>query len=339
MKNIQLIKKTAIGIFSALFLFPLCLSVSADALELVPVGQAVGITLDMDGVSVVNTAEVKGYDGKSYTPAEDAGIKTGDTVTEINGEKINSASRLAETVNENGENQLTVKVKRGDDEKIVTVKAILSADDGHYRIGVWAKDAASGIGTVTYYNPESKEFGALGHQISEPPSEDALPISGGSILKSAVVSIERGEKGVPGELMGVFSEDKEKIGTVTENTVVGIKGILDGETNLGCDKTPIPVAERDEVYEGAAEIRSNIEGEKIETFSVEIQKINGDKEDTRGMVVKVTDPRLLEKTGGIVRGQSGSPIIQDGKLVGAVTHVFVNDPTRGYGIFMENMLK
>ncbi|MBE5039288.1 SpoIVB peptidase [Oscillospiraceae bacterium DSM 107454] len=311
----------------------------AKAQVLVPVGQTVGVTLDMEGVTVVDTADVESYDGKKYTPAKDAGIRPGDVIETINGTQMQSAQQLEELVNEQGETDLQVKFRRGEEEKECKVKAALSSLDGHYRIGVWIKDAASGIGTVTYFDPETKEFGALGHGITQQKEQEALPIQGGSILKAAIVSVQKGSKGQPGELIGVFAEDKEKLGSVQSNTMVGLKGVLDGTVKLNASMEPIPVAERTEVTEGAAQILSNIAEDKIEEFDIEIQKINKDEDSTKGMVIHVTDQELLEKTGGIVQGMSGSPIIQNGKLVGAVTHVFVNDPTRGYGIFMDLMLQ
>ena len=223
-------------------------------------------------------------------------------------------------------------------EKHCRTKAILSQKDGHYRLGIWIKDAASGLGTVTYANPETGDFGALGHSISEGVNEEVLTIQSGEVWKASIVSVQKGSKGQPGELIGVFSEGKEKIGEIQSNTTVGLKGKLDKIENFDVISDAIPVAERDTVCEGEAEILANIEENKIERFSVEIQKINKNESDSKGMVVKITDQRLLSKTGGIVQGMSGSPILQNGKFVGAVTHVFVNDPTRGYGIFIENML-
>ena len=314
-------------------------SVFAEGRTLVPVGQTVGVTLDMEGVTIVDTADVESYDGKRYAPAKEAGLKAGDVVEEINGTVIKSAQQLEELVNDQGESTLEVKAKRQGEEKQFQVQAALSSADGHYRMGVWIKDAASGIGTVTYFDPQTREFGALGHGISENPDQEAIPIQGGSILKATVVSIQKGGKGQPGELVGVFTEGKEKLGSIASNTVVGLRGSLDAKAELDTIMEPVPVADRSEAQEGPAEILSNIEGNKVDTFSIEIQKINKDADNTKGMVVKVTDPRLLEKTGGIVQGMSGSPILQNGKLICAVTHVFLNDPTRGYGIFMDLMLR
>ncbi len=310
----------------------------ADEIQLIPVGQTVGVTLDMEGVTVVDTTDVEDYEGKRHTPAKDAGIRSGDVIEVINGIPITSAKQLEEVVNNQGDQELKVLVKHKGEEKNCNAKAVLSNKDGHYRLGVWIKDAASGIGTVTYFNPKTKEFGALGHGISEASYDEVLQVDGGEVWMANVVSIQKGSKGQPGELVGVFAEGKEKLGEVKSNTKVGLKGVLESSDCLHTNTEPIAIAAREEVYEGKAEILANIEGNQVEQFSVEIKKINKDVTNPKGMVIKVTDPKLLEKTGGIVQGMSGSPIIQNGKFVGAITHVFVNDPTRGYGIFIENML-
>ena len=313
-------------------------SVSAEEKSLIPVGKTIGITLNLSGVIVTDTADVTDYEGNKTSPAKKAGIEPGDSIEKINGYNVMSAKDFEKIINENGASPLNITLTRNGKTKELTVNASLSCIDGFYRIGVWIKDAASGIGTITYVDSSTKEFGALGHAISETPNSTPIPISGGNILDATVVSVQKGEKGTPGELIGVFTDGKEKLGKISSNEPIGIKGTLIDNSNIIERLEKVPIAQRQEVYEGEAEIRSNIEGDKIESFSVEIQKINKDESNTRGMIIKVTDNKLLERTGGIVQGMSGSPILQNGKIVGAVTHVFVNDPTRGYGIFIENML-
>jgi len=327
-------RKIGIGLFSLFFLFS-GISAWAEEMYLVPIGKTVGVTLDMKGVTIVDTTDVEDYDGKRHTPAKDASFRSGDSIISINGVAIQSAKHLEEVVNTQGDQEMEIVFERQNQIRQTKAKAALSNKDGHYRLGIWIKDAASGIGTVTYYNPATKEFGALGHGISE-DADEILPIQGGELWKASVVSVQKGSRGQPGELIGVFAEGNEKLGEVSSNTEVGLKGILTHETESISDA--IPIATRSEVQEGEAEILSNIEEDKIEAFSVKIQKINKDPNNTKGMIVKVIDEKLLEKTGGIVQGMSGSPIVQNGKLVGAITHVLVNDPTRGYGIFIENML-
>lgn len=333
----QLRKKSVhfllLTLFFSFFNFP----AYAEEIFLIPMGQTIGVTLDMKGVTIVDTTDVEDYENKRHTPAKDAGLRSGDCIESIDGMEITSAKQLEDVVNNCGENTVDIIFRRNGKTDSCKIKPELSNKDGHYRIGVWIKDAASGIGTITYCNPETGAFGALGHGISDPTAE-VLSITGGDLWEANVVSVQKGGKGNPGELIAVFSEGKGKLGEVESNSTVGLKGkIQEGEIER-ISTPPIPIAKREEVTEGTAEIWANVEEEKVEHFSVEIQKINKDTESTKGMIIKITDERLLSKTGGIVQGMSGSPIIQGGKLVGAVTHVFVNDPTRGYGIFIENML-
>ena len=317
----------------------LCQAVGyAEERQLVPVGQTVGVTLDMKGVTVVDTTDVEGYDGKRSAPARDAGLVSGDIIEEMNGRAVASAREFEEAIKEQEGKTVTLLVRHGEEMRESSLTPALSNADGQYRIGVWIKDAASGIGTVTYYDPKTREFGALGHGIADDVQGEPVRVKCGEILNAQIVSVQKGGRGQPGELVGVFCENREKLGTVVSNTETGLKGVLDDGAAFDTTTDAIPVARRDEVQEGAAEILANVEEGKIETFSVEIQKINKDEKNPKGLVIKVTDPRLLDRTGGIVQGMSGSPLIQNGKLAGAVTHVFVSDPTRGYGILMETML-
>lgn len=305
---------------------------------LVPIGQTVGVTMDMKGITVVDIADVECYDGVFVAPAKDAGIRTGDIIESVDGKTMNSVSDFEKFIEDADESEVEIVIKRDGKKKAFCVKPAQSSQDGKFRLGVWVKDSVSGIGTITYLNPETGEFGGLGHGITEQSAGKITDVSGGEIVDARIVSIQKGGKGQPGELIGIFTETDSILGNVTENSEVGIKGEVSKTADLMQIMDAIPVAKRDEVKTGKAEILSNIEEGKIEKFSIKIQRINRDENNPKGMVIKVIDPSLLEKTGGIVQGMSGSPIIQDGKLVGAVTHVFVNDPTRGYGIFLENML-
>lgn len=303
---------------------------------LVPVGQTVGVTMNMKGVTVVDIADVDEGDGRFVSPAGNAGIRVGDVIESVDGKSVTSAKDFDEMVS-NAKDELTLVAHRDGKKKTFSVKPIRSSQDKKFQLGIWVKDTVSGIGTVTYLNPKNGEFGGLGHGIAENKNGEVVNISQGEIVDARIVSVQKSGKGQPGELVGVFSDQDKVLGYINENTEVGIKGVvIDGELKKALDA--IPVAKREEVKIGTAEMLSNIEDGKIERFQVEIQKINRDSKNPKGMVVKITDKKLLEKTGGIVQGMSGSPILQNGKLVGAVTHVFVNDPTRGYGIFIENML-
>lgn len=303
---------------------------------LIPVGKTVGITVSTDGVSVVNTAEFETSDGKMCSPAAESGILPGDILKELGGRKITSSHDLEDATKNLKAEELTIVYERSGERHEAGITPRADISDGRLRLGVWVKDSASGIGTITYFDPDSKDFGALGHGICSPDGR-LIGITGGSISEAEISSVKKGERGAPGELSGTFSDSSYVLGEVGANTDTGVFGHITKDIeNIGADA--VPVAKRDEVHEGDAKIMSNTEGSNVSEYSVKITKINDDESSHKGMIIKVTDSALLEKTGGIVQGMSGSPIIQDGKLVGAITHVFINDPTRGYAIFIENML-
>ncbi|MBR5614119.1 MAG: SpoIVB peptidase [Clostridia bacterium] len=305
--------------------------------SVIPGGNCIGVTLCTDGVLVVSTSEVTSEDGTHTSPAENAGIKPGDLIQSFNGTEISSVEDLNNAILDSGGKNSSVVFKRKNKnvETLLTPKK--SYQDGTYRIGAWVKDAASGIGTMTFYNPKTKSFAALGHGICDSDTGNILTVDTGSILPSTIVSVDKGEKGVPGELNGVFEENSITIGRITTNCDSGIFGTIDN--NFTPSGQLVSIEKRQNVKIGNAYILANIEGNRVEKFNIEIIKILPKSiSSQKGMIIKVTDDKLLSKTGGIVQGMSGSPIIQNGRIVGAVTHVFVNDPTRGYGIFIENML-
>ncbi len=301
---------------------------------LIPLGQTVGIKLFSDGVLVVSTSEVES-DGAAVSPAKDCGLKEGDLILRMNDEKVQSTEHVQEILRENGEAPLALQVQRGSKTVDTSITPVRCEDDV-YRMGAWIRDSMAGIGTMTYYDPASGTYGALGHGITDVDTAKLMPLAAGSIMETTVQAVKKGEKGDPGELKGDFSVQRD-VGTLRANTAEGIFGAVGDESFL-CSEEALSVARRDQIHTGAATIRSTIAGDTVEEYAVEIEHIYPESKTTRNMMVRITDPRLLETTGGIVQGMSGSPIIQDGKLVGAVTHVLVNDPTRGYGIFIENML-
>lgn len=304
---------------------------------LVPGGRSIGVTLATDGVLVVDVSDVVSASGKHFSPAKDAGLKAGDLIQSFNGSKTFTVDDLNKAISCSKGKDSTVVISRNGGLREILIKPQKSQSDGRFKIGAWVKDAASGIGTLTFYDPATNTFGALGHGICDPETGKILTIDNGSILDSSIVSVNKGEKGIPGELNGIFKDETETLGTITKNNSAGIFGTATSCPSENTDS--IPIATRTEVKTGAAYILANVEGSKVEKFNIEILKIMPKAISVqKGMVIHITDKRLLDKTGGIVRGMSGSPIIQNGKLVGAVTHVFVNDPTRGYGIFIENML-
>jgi len=305
--------------------------------KVIPGGKSIGVTLKTDGVMVSGLAEITTEDGKKTSPAKDAGIKAGDIIKSFNDVEISDVYSLTDCISSSkGKTSSVIFMRSG---KIIKSALIpqISKEDKKVKIGAWVKDAASGIGTMTFYNPENGSFAALGHGITDMDSGELISIESGEILSSTIVDVNKGEKGTPGELKGVFSEDSTPMGKITKNNEFGICGTVSPEFTLS--KESVSVAGKDEIKVGGAYILSNVEGNLIEKFDIEIVRIlPAYTNSSKNMIIKITDPDLIEKTGGIVQGMSGSPIIQNEKLIGAVTHVFVNDPTRGYGVFIENML-
>ena len=303
-----------------------------DATELIPVGSAVGIELETDGVMVVGLTSVETADG-SVDPAKDAGIQAGDIIRKIGDRATPTAADFLTAVEMLDGSEVEVQLKRGSSEMVLPVTPARNKEGG-CQLGLWLRDGISGIGTVTFYDPDSGIFGALGHGINDIETGELLPFDAGSITGATVVDVIRGSPGTPGELCGRF-DSETVLGTLEKNTEQGIFG----ETTLTIAGTPTPIAAEEEVELGPATILSNVTGEAVEEFSVEISRIYREHGEDRFLMLTVTDPALLERTGGIVQGMSGSPILQNGKLVGAVTHVLLNDPQRGYGISIERMLQ
>jgi stage IV sporulation protein B len=309
--------------------------------KVIPGGQSIGVQLQTLGVLVVGHHLVNGDHG-TLSPGEDANIKVGDVIMEMNGKDIEEMKDVKPIVEEAGKKSkpLKIKVKRGKDTFTTELSPVLDKKESEYRIGLYIRDSAAGIGTMTFYEPKSKKYGALGHVISDMDTKKPIEIHDGTIVRSTVTSIQKGNNGTPGEKQAKFSIKENKIGTITRNSPFGIFGELDEQIKNGKYDKPMPIALSHEVKEGPAKILTVIDGEKVEEFDVEIVSSVPQKSPaTKGMVIQITDPKLLEKTGGIVQGMSGSPIIQNGKVVGAVTHVFVNDPTSGYGVHIEWMLQ
>jgi stage IV sporulation protein B len=308
--------------------------------KVIPGGQSIGVKLNTVGVLVVGHHLVNTEEGKK-SPGEIAGIKIGDIITEINGTKINKMSDVAPFVQTAGQDGQPLNMVISRESGKFTTKLTPLKDKGEdmYKLGLYIRDSAAGIGTMTFMDPRSKKYGALGHVISDMDTKKPIVVDDGQIVRSTVTSIEKGSNGDPGEKLARFSSDREIVGNINKNSPFGIFGKLNKELKNGIMDEPIPIALSSQVKEGPAKILTVVNNDKVEAFNIEIVSTIPQKfPATKGMVIKVTDPKLLEKTGGIVQGMSGSPIIQDGKLVGAVTHVFVNDPTSGYGVHIEWML-
>ncbi|MDR4226303.1 SpoIVB peptidase [Bacillus mojavensis] len=309
-------------------------------LKVIPGGQSIGVKLHSVGVLVVGFHQINTSEGKK-SPGESAGITAGDIIIEMNGQKIEKMNDVAPFIQNAGKTgeSLDLLIKR-DKQKIKT-KLIPQKDEaeGKYRIGLYIRDSAAGIGTMTFYEPKTKKYGALGHVISDMDTKKPIVVEDGEIVKSTVTSIEKGTGGNPGEKLARFSSERKTIGDINRNSPFGIFGTLHQPIKNKISDKALPVAFSNEVKKGPAEILTVIDDDKVEKFDIEIVSTTLQKfPATKGMVLKITDPRLLKETGGIVQGMSGSPIIQNGKVVGAVTHVFVNDPTSGYGVHIEWML-
>lgn len=310
-------------------------------LKIVPGGHSIGVILHSQGVLVVGQSIVEDENGIRTNPAKDAGIQVGDAILSINGEKVNSDDQVSKIINAAGEQNklLNLQVKHKSSFSYKTVKPVKCKETNRYRIGLYIRDSAAGVGTLSFYDPLTKKFGALGHVITDADTNQPIDVGEGKVVKSLVQGIEKGKKGQPGEKVGMFSDEKKIIGKIEKNTNFGIFGLATKDL-INPPKKALPIALASQIVEGPAEILTVIEGDKIEKFTIEIQRIQKQlKPDTKGLIIKVTDSRLLARTGGIIQGMSGSPIIQNGKIIGAVTHVFVNDPTRGYGVLIEWMLK
>ncbi len=289
----------------------------------IPSGEAIGLRLFTSGVLVVGMSEIKGEDNNNHMPYKDSGIKEGDMITKVDNEVITCTADLTNKINNSNGNEVTLTyVRNGNNYNTNIVPTKINEDE--YKLGLWVRDAASGVGTITFYEPTTGAFAALGHGILDVDTEELIDIARGDIVTSKIISIVKGEKGKPGELQGSI-ENGKIIGEVYKNTNFGIYGKLNNIQDLKKNtKNEMEVMPRDEVKEGKASILCTLENGKQEEYEIEIEKVyTASNRANKNMIIKVTDKRLLEKTGGIIQGMSGSPILQDGKFVGAVTHVFV----------------
>lgn len=306
---------------------------------LVPGGQSVGVKMDVRGVLIVGLEEIEGKDGKKVNPGLMSGLEIGDMIIEINGKEVYRANEVQELINEI-KDTVMLKVKRNNEILNIGIEPVVSAEDGLYKLGIWIKDRTAGIGTLTYYDPSNATFGALGHGIVDPQTGAVLSVEAGVLLESRVQEIYEGKSGEPGEIRGVFYHSDEPLGNLKYNSNFGVYGIAYHPVENELYSKPLAVGTREQVELGDAYILSTLENNEIRRFKVEIEKIEKQKKQSdKSMVIKVTDQELLEECGGIVQGMSGSPIIQNDRIIGAVTHVFVNNPQKGYGIFIEWMLE
>ena len=304
--------------------------------ELTPGGIPVGIYVQTDGIFVIGTGQIETENGKLESPAENI-VKTGDYITSFQGEKISSKQELIGKLAKFQGEKIVLGLRRNEEVFEAAIEPVMLEDGAH--MGVWVRDDTQGVGTLTYITKEGN-FGALGHGISDADSELLMEVSEGKLYDCEILSITKGERGTPGKVSGKINYSKSNLfGEISGNLSGGIYGRANAHL-LECVKQDVlPIALKQEVEEGQAAILSSVDG-SVKEYTIDIRKIHkGEMDVNKGMELTVTDDRLLELTGGIVQGMSGSPIIQNGKIVGALTHVFVNDPAKGYGIFIENMLQ
>ena len=311
----------------------------SDDLRLYPGGQAVGVALHTQGVLVVGTSDLS----DAFSPARLAGLKAGDLITEVNGRSLDGTSQLTELVAASGEKPLPLTVRRGDSTLSLTLEPRRDGQTGTYRIGAWVRDSTAGVGTMSFYGEvtpgDSIRYGALGHAITDTDTQQILTVGRGEVMLADVVDVRKGQVGVPGELKGSFLRENRVLGGIRLNNSFGIYGTLDAPPAHPLYPDGLPIGRKDAVHAGPASILCTVDAGGMKEYDVEIVEVARQTAPAqRSMVLRVTDETLLDKTGGIVQGMSGSPILQDGRLIGAVTHVFVNDPTMGYGLFVEWML-
>lgn len=304
----------------------------------IPCGTPVGIYLKSNGVLVIGTGTLTGADGMNVEPAYGV-LRSGDYIEAINGKPLSKKEELIQAVNQSGSEKVTLDIRRGQEQMTVSMSPV-EDEDGTYKLGAWVRDDTQGIGTMTYLDLNGR-FGALGHGISDSDTGEVVEIQDGALYETQIMGIEKGSSGKPGVMSGViYYGPGSQLGEIDANTETGIFGTA-GEalrSRISSISEPIPIGYRQDVQIGPALLRSSVSGE-VKDYQVEIRKVDySTGHRTKSIVFEVVDQELLSLTGGVIQGMSGSPLIQDGKLIGAVTHVFVQDSTKGYGIFIENML-
>ena len=332
------VSKMQVSLFNNFFVK----SVDVDVLPrttVIPVGNLAGVKLYTNGVLVVGMSEIQGDDNRMYKPYEETGIEEGDTIVAINDSTIHSTEDLIQCVNMSSGNELEIEYVRDNQTMQCSMTPVKTADE-QYKLGLWVRDSAAGVGTVTFYEPSTKSFAALGHGIVDIDTEQLINISSGEFVTTKILNIQKGEKGKPGRIQGTI-DNQQNIGVISKNTRFGIYGVVDNVLALNLNNSKeLEVALRDEIQTGKAKILCTLENGKTEEYEIEIEEIYKDNNyDNKSMKIKVTDNRLIEKTGGIIQGMSGSPIIQNNKFVGAITHVLVNNPQEGYAVFGDIMIK
>lgn len=303
-------------------------------------GDTIGIRLYSKGVLVIGESPVQGTDGNWYEPYLSSNIERGDKIMKINNIPVETIKELVTAVNMSESNEVVIEYEKDGNTLIETMATVKCFDDGMKRLGLWVRDGAMGVGTLTFYDDKNEVYGALGHGISDYDLKELIDVDTGTLNIASVMEINKGTKNSPGEIKGLLNE-KVEIGTIEKNNSNGIYGTFSGDNSYFRGRQEVLVASKNEIKLGDAKVVCTVDENNIpKEYDIEIVKIaDNPNVSSKGMIIKVTDDELLEKTGGIIQGMSGSPILQDGKLIGAVTHVYLSDPTKGYAIFAETMIK
>ena len=306
--------------------------------KLYPGGTSVGVRLSSNGVLVIGFSDLIFNDSKIESPAKISGIELGDVIIKINGKNVYTTKEILNIVKNTKGDTINVTLDREGKNIEKTIK--MKKEKGENKIGLWIRDSTAGVGTLTFYDEASGKFGALGHPITDGDTNTRFTVKSGELLEASVISLRKGEKGMPGELKGIFTNEDNPIGHIHKNTQCGIFGTQERFITRNKVLKPLPVGIKEEVKVGKAKIITTIDEKGPKEYDIEIvKKLNQDSKSPKSMIIKVTDEELLQKTGGIIQGMSGSPIIQDGKIIGAVTHVLINKPDVGYGIYIDWMLE
>lgn len=332
--------KASIKIFGIIPVKAIVVDKIPSGIMVYPGGQPIGIKLNTKGVLVVALSDIDTLKGKVTSPSSQAGVQVGDSIIKVNNTEVNSSEEVLKQINLSKGQKITLVIDRKGNQEIKKVSPVLCDKDNCYKIGLWIRDSTAGVGTLTFYDENTKKFAALGHPITDVDTGTILNVNTGQIVSSNIISIRKGEKGNPGELRGIFINEDTSLGNIYKNTQCGVYGEYTESLSNQIYSKPIKIALRDEIKEGPAKILTTIDGGTPKLYDIQIEKLlSQDSPGPKSMVIRITDPVLLQKTGGIVQGMSGSPIIQDNKLVGAVTHVLVSRPDVGYGIYIEWMIK
>ncbi|WP_459481906.1 SpoIVB peptidase [Clostridium saccharoperbutylacetonicum] len=308
-------------------------------IEIYPGGNPIGVRVNSQGVLVVGYSEIEVDNKKEESPGKACGLEIGDVILKVNGEDMENSLDLLKTIKECDNGNIKVDLLRNG-ENITKNVHLIKENNKDYKIGLWIRDSTAGVGTMTFYDSNTKKFGALGHPITDCDTNEPFLIKKGDLLESSIISVRRGERGAPGELKGIFLHEDNPTGKIEKNTQSGIFGEIVNSEMIKKYSKPLKIGFRDEISLGKASIITTIDENGPQEFDIEIEKVlNQSTANSKSMLIKITDPRLLQKTGGIVQGMSGSPIIQNNKIIGAVTHVLINKPDTGYGIYIEWMLQ